>query len=721
MEAQNPQNPLEAYGRDLTALARAGKLDPVVGRDEEIRRVVQILSRRTKNNPVLVGEPGVGKTAIAEGLARRIVAGDVPETLRDHKVWALDMGSLIAGAKFRGEFEERLKAVLDAVSKDDSRTILFVDEIHNVVGAGRTEGSPDAGNLLKPMLARGELRCIGATTLDEYRTRIEKDAALERRFQPVPVGEPDEEAAISILRGLRERYELHHGTRISDAALVAAARLSKRYIADRFLPDKAIDLVDEAAARLKTQISSKPEALDEVDRRVLQLEMERLSLRQEKDSASKDRLKTLETELSEAKDRRKELDDRWLLEKAALARIHDLRARIERAGREAEEAERASDLEKAARLRYGELRSLQDDLAHALETLRNVAGENPLLREEVTEDDIAQVVARWTGIPVARLAEGEKHRLLELDRVLSERVVGQDQAVREVVQAVQRARAGLSDPRRPLASFLFLGPTGVGKTELAKGLATELFDSEQAMVRIDMSEHMESHSVSRLVGAPPGYVGYEDGGTLTEAVRRRPYSVVLLDEVEKAHPDVFHLLLQVLDDGRLTDGQGRTVDFRNTVLILTSNLASEELREAFPRGPEAVRAVCQAAVRSKFRPEFVNRLDAVVPFAPLSREVLRRVASLQVDALARRLSVRGIALEATQAALDLLLDRGDPSLGARPLRRAVQSGIEAPLARRILSGDVPDGSAIEADAADGEFELRSVSSARRPGPRDPTD
>ena len=705
---QQAKDPLEAFGRDLTELARAGKLDPVIGRDEEIRRVVQILSRRTKNNPVLVGEPGVGKTAIAEGLARRIVAGDVPDTLRDHKVWALDMGALLAGAKFRGEFEERLKSVLDRVGREDSRIVLFVDEIHNVVGAGKAEGSVDAGNLLKPMLARGELRCIGATTLDEYRTHIEKDAALERRFQPVHVGEPDEEATISILRGLRERYELHHGTRISDSALVAAARLSRRYIADRFLPDKAIDLVDEAAARLKTQISSKPEVLDEVDRRVVQLEMERLSLRQEKDAASKERLQALESELSEAKERRRGLEERWSREKAGLARIRGLRERLEKAGRQAEEAERSSDLERAARLRYGEMRALQDDLSRAVEDLRRVAGDSPLLREEVTENDIAQTVSRWTGIPVARLVEGEKRKLLDLEANLAAKVVGQPRAVREVSEAVQRARAGLSDPRRPLASFLFMGPTGVGKTELAKQLAKELFDSEQAMVRIDMSEHMEAHSVSRLVGAPPGYVGYEDGGTLTEAVRRRPYTVVLLDEVEKAHPDVFHILLQVLDDGRLTDGQGRTVDFRNAIVVLTSNLAAEELRAAFGRGEEAVREVCQSAVRARFRPEFVNRLDAIVPFAPLGGEALRAVASLQVRDLASRLEAQKIGLSVDDEALDLLVARGDPSMGARPLRRAVQSGIEAPLARAILDGRFGEGDSIRVGVREGEFSVETA-------------
>ena len=689
-EAQTPQKPLELYGRDLTEAARAGKLDPVIGRDEEIRRTVQILSRRTKNNPVLIGEPGVGKTAIAEGLARRIVAGDVPDSLKDRRLVTLDMGSLIAGAKYRGEFEERLKAVLKEVTDSDGGIVLFIDEIHTVVGAGAMEGAMDAGNLLKPMLARGELRCIGATTLDEYRKDMETDAALERRFQQVYVGEPTVEDTVSILRGLRERYEVHHGVRISDAALVSAAQLSNRYISERFLPDKAIDLVDEAAARLKMQITSKPEALDELNRRILQLEMERLSLKKEKDAASKERLGKLEAELAAAKRESQGLEERWSREKAGIGKIQELRSRIEETGREAEAAERAYDLARASELRYGKLSQLQKDLAAAQEAFAASQREGTLLREEVTEDDIAGIVAKWTGIPVARLMAGEKEKLLHLPEELHRRVVGQDQAVEAVAEAVQRSRAGLSDPRRPVASFLFLGPTGVGKTELGKALAQALFDSEDALVRIDMSEYMEKHSVSRLLGAPPGYVGFEDGGQLTESVRRRPYSVLLFDEVEKAHPDVFHVLLQLLDDGRLTDGQGRTVDFRNTLVLLTSNLPKEELHNFF-------------------RPEFLNRLDETVIFEALGKEELRHIAALQVERLRTRLSEQKLSLELTDAALDRLAEVGwDPAYGARPLKRAVAKELETPIARLLLSGNAKPGQVIQVDVREGLFVFKAA-------------
>ena len=689
-EAQTPQKPLELYGRDLTEAARAGKLDPVIGRDEEIRRTVQILSRRTKNNPVLIGEPGVGKTAIAEGLARRIVAGDVPDSLKNRRLVTLDMGSLIAGAKYRGEFEERLKAVLKEVTDSNGGIVLFIDEIHTVVGAGAMEGAMDAGNLLKPMLARGELRCIGATTLDEYRKYMEKDAALERRFQQVYVGEPTVEDTVSILRGLRERYEVHHGVRISDAALVAAAQLSNRYISERFLPDKAIDLVDEAAARLKMQITSKPEALDELNRRILQLEMERLSLKKEKDAASKERLGKLEAELATAKRESQGLEERWSREKAGIGKIQELRERIEETGREAEAAERAYDLARASELRYGKLSQLQKDLTAAQEAFAASQREGTLLREEVTEDDIAGIVAKWTGIPVTRLMAGEKEKLLHLPEELHRRVVGQDQAVEAVAEAVQRSRAGLSDPRRPVASFLFLGPTGVGKTELGKALAQALFDSEDALVRIDMSEYMEKHSVSRLLGAPPGYVGFEDGGQLTESVRRRPYSVLLFDEVEKAHPDVFHVLLQLLDDGRLTDGQGRTVDFRNTLVLLTSNLPKEELHDFF-------------------RPEFLNRLDETVIFEALGKEELRHIAALQVERLRLRLEEQKLSLELTNEALDRLAEVGwDPAYGARPLKRAVARELETPIARLLLSGNAKPGQVIQVDVREGLFVFKAV-------------
>ena len=688
IDIRNPEEPkraLERFGRDLTAQAKVGKLDPVIGRDEEIRRTVQILSRRTKNNPVLIGEPGVGKTAIAEGLAQRIVAGDVPESLKDRRLVSLDMGALIAGAKYRGEFEERLKAVLNEVTEAAGMVVLFIDEIHTVVGAGGMEGAMDAGNLLKPMLARGELRCIGATTLDEYRKHLEKDAALERRFQQVYVGEPDLAATVSILRGLRSRYELHHGVRITDAALVAAATLSSRYVADRFLPDKAIDLVDEAAARLKMQITSKPEKLDELGRRLLQLEMERLSLKKEKDKASKERLVSLEAELADVKTESVKLEEQWAKEKARIGKLQEIKTRIGETERQAEAAERAQDLAKASELRYGRLGELRKEQEKAQAELEASHGEGTLLREEVTQDDIAGIVAKWTGIPVSRLLTGEKEKLLHLEEHLHERVVGQECAVKAVAEAVQRARAGLSDPNKPIASFLFLGPTGVGKTELAKALAEAMFDSEAAMVRIDMSEYMEKHAVSRLLGAPPGYVGFEEGGQLTESVRRRPYAVLLFDEVEKAHPDVFHVLLQLLDDGRLTDGQGRTVDFRNVLVLMTSNLPKAELGD-------------------HFRPEFLNRLDEVLEFSSLGKEQIRAIASRQVERLRLRLTEQKVSLVLSEAALDRLGELGwDPAYGARPLKRAVVRELETPIARLLLQGAVPEGGTVRVDAVEGGF------------------
>ena len=707
MTAQDPnaqKKPLELYGRDLTELAREGKLDPVIGRDDEIRRTIQILSRRTKNNPVLVGEPGVGKTAIVEGLARRIVDGDVPETLQGRRVVALDMGALIAGAKFRGEFEERLKAVLSEVQEANGQIVLFLDELHTVVGAGRAEGSMDAGNLMKPLLARGELRMVGATTLDEYRLHIEKDAALERRFQQVRIDEPDVESAIAILRGLRERYEVHHGVRINDAALVAAVVLSRRYIADRFLPDKAIDLVDESAARLKMQITSKPEALDEVDRQILQMEMERLSLRKEKDKASKERLERLETEIELAKTGQKDVSRRWELEKSRIRVVQELRSRIEKVRAKAEDAERRYDLAQAAELRYGELEGLSKELAAAQAELENADGQR-LLREEVTEDDVASIVAKWTGIPVSRLVQGESEKLLALPARLHERVVGQDRAVQAVSEAIQRSRAGLSDEKRPVASFLFLGPTGVGKTELAKTLAEALFDTEDALIRIDMSEYMERHSVSRLVGAPPGYVGFEEGGQLTEAVRRRPWSVVLFDEIEKAHPDVFHILLQILEDGRLTDGQGRLVDFRNTVILLTSNLASQAILEI--SDPEQLEAVVEDALRANFRPEFLNRLDEKIVFRALDQAHLGQIVGIQVSRLAERMASQNRHLKLSDSARKFLVLSGtDLAWGARPLRRAIQKELENPLARLILEGKFPEGATVQVEDGAGALHFQ---------------
>jgi ATP-dependent Clp protease ATP-binding subunit ClpB len=675
---------LEKFGVDLTERAAKGKLDPVIGRDDEIRRVVQVLSRRTKNNPVLIGEPGVGKTAIAEGLAQRIVSGDVPESLRDRRVVALDIGALIAGSKYRGEFEDRLKALLNEVKEARGQIVLFIDELHTIVGAGAAEGAVDAANLLKPMLARGELRAIGATTLDEYRKHIEKDAALERRFQPVMVGEPTVEDAIAILRGLKERYEVHHGVRIQDSAIIAAATLSHRYIADRFLPDKAIDLIDESASRLRIEIDSLPVEIDEVERRIMQLEIERTSLEKETDPSSVDRREAIERELAELRERSDEMKAQWQAEKDAIQHVRELVEELDRARHEIEVAEREADLGRAAELRYGRIPELEKELAAAEERTN---GNEGFLKEEVTSEDVAEVVAKWTGIPVSRLMEGEVEKLVHMEERLHRRVVGQDEAIAAVSAALRRSRAGLSDPDRPIGTFLFLGPTGVGKTELARALAEFMFDDEQAMVRIDMSEYMEKHSVSRLVGAPPGYVGYDEGGQLTEAVRRRPYSVLLLDEIEKAHQDVFNVLLQVMDDGRLTDGQGRTVDFKNVVLIMTSNI---------PGGAGGAEA--------HFRPEFINRLDDIIEFHALGREHLREIVELQADRVLARVAGRGITVTLTEAAKELLGDLGyDPTYGARPLKRVIQKQLVDRLAMAILEGEFREGDVIQVDAGDGEL------------------
>jgi ATP-dependent Clp protease ATP-binding subunit ClpB len=693
--SQDPESTyqaLEKFGRDLTALAEAGKLDPVIGRDDEIRRVMQVLSRRTKNNPVLIGEPGVGKTAIAEGLAQRIVAGDVPEGLKGKRVWALDIGSLLAGAKYRGEFEERLKAVLNEIKAAEGELILFIDELHTIVGAGAAEGAVDAANMLKPMLARGELRAIGATTLDEYRKYIEKDAALERRFQPITVGEPTVADTVAILRGLKERYEAHHGVRIRDAALVAAAVLSDRYISDRFLPDKAIDLVDESASRLRMEIDSSPLELDEADRRVRQLEIELAAMAKEK----KEVKEPLERELVEAKSARDELAARWAKEKEALDRVKEITQKIDELSGEAERAERAGELERVAEIRYGELPALEKERDERAEA---EAGHEPMVKEEVDEDDIASVVARWTGIPVSRLLEGETEKLIHMEDRLHERVIGQHEAVEAVANALRRARSGLQDPNRPIGSFVFLGPTGVGKTELARALAEFMFDDERAMVRLDMTEYQERHTVARLIGAPPGYVGYEEGGQLTEAVRRRPYCVILLDEIEKAHQEVFDVLLQILDDGRLTDGQGRTVDFRNTVVIMTSNLRSA------------------GQLREFFRPELLNRIDEIIEFTELTREEIAEIVELQLARLRQRLSERGLSLELTDAAKEVIVETGwDPSFGARPLKRAIQRLIENPLAQHLLAGDFSEGDTVLVDAENDEIAFTKASPTNSPSP-----